>query len=185
MPIYTKGGDKGETSLFDGTRVAKDSSRVAAYGAVDELNAVLGVARTRSRGRLTEVIDGIQRDLFKVGAELASPGKGSDVIPAVSQQRIEELEAYIDEFMNQLKPLRRFILPGGGEAAAFLHLARTVCRRAERQVVALAARDVVREELKKYMNRLSDLLYAMARMANWMDGVEEVEWMGKKEEKSR
>ncbi len=183
MGIYTRGGDKGETSLFNGTRVAKDSARVEAYGSVDELNAVLGIVGTRSRDRIAEVITGIQGDLFKVGAELASPGKGSHVTPMVHEGRIEELEGYIDEFMGQLKPIRRFILPGGGETAAFLHLARTVCRRAERQVVTLSGMEEVRAELKRYMNRLSDLLYAMARMANQMDGVEEVEWRGREEEK--
>lgn len=184
MRIYTRGGDKGETSLFDGTRVSKDSIRVEAYGAVDELNSVLGLARAQSRGRITEVLTGIQKDLFKVGGELASPGTGGDVIPKISQARVGELEGYIDEFMGQLKPIRRFILPGGGETAAFLHLARTVCRRAERQMVTLSGCEEVRGEVKQYMNRLSDLLYAMARAANEMDGVEEMEWHGKEEEGS-
>jgi cob(I)alamin adenosyltransferase len=184
MPIYTRGGDRGETSLFNGTRVPKDSFRVEAYGAVDELNAVLGMARTRSKGRLTELIIELQRDLFKVGAELASPGERSDAIPRVAGGRIKELESYIDECMEGLPPLRRFILPGGGEAASTLHLARTVCRRAERKVVTLSGLEEVREEVKKYMNRLSDLLYAMSRLANRLDGVEEVQWRGREEEPS-
>lgn len=181
MPIYTKGGDGGETSLFDGTRVAKDSGRVEAYGAVDELNSILGIVRTFCVGRVAEVVAQVQQDLFRVGAELASPGMAGDAIPMVGQERVAELEGCIDEFMGQMATPRHFILPGGGKAASFLHLARTVCRRAERKVVTLSGGEEVRPELMKYINRLSDLLYAMARFANHLEGVEEIEWMGREE----
>jgi cob(I)alamin adenosyltransferase len=179
VKIYTKTGDTGETSLFDKTRVSKADPRVDAYGEVDELNACLGAARAaRLDADLTAVIEQIQSELFAVGARLADPS--SRIAPrvdkvTVGQAEVEQLESMIDRFEEQLPPLRRFILPGGSTAGALLHLARTVCRRAERRVVALGP-DAVDPVIVVYLNRLSDLLFMMARVANQRAGTAEVEW---------
>lgn len=179
MKIYTKTGDSGETSLFDKTRVSKADARVDAYGEVDELNACLGAARAaRLDADLTAVIEQIQSELFAVGARLADPS--SRIAPrvekvAVTQAEVQQLEKMIDRLEEQLPPLRRFILPGGSTAGALLHLSRTVCRRAERRVVALGA-DAVDPIIVVYLNRLSDLLFVMARVANQRAGTTEVEW---------
>jgi len=179
VKIYTKTGDTGETSLFDKTRVSKADPRVEAYGEVDELNACLGAARAaRLDADLTAVLEQIQSELFAVGARLADP---SSRIAArvekvtVSNAEVEQLEALIDRLDAQLPPLRRFILPGGSTAGALLHLARTVCRRAERRVVGLGA-EAVDPVIVTYLNRLSDLLFVMARVANHRAGTTEVEW---------
>ena len=179
MKIYTKTGDSGETSLFDKTRVSKADPRVDAYGEVDELNACLGAARAaRLDADLTAVLEQVQSELFAVGARLADP---SSRIAArvekvtVSNAEVEQLEAMIDRLEAQLPPLRRFILPGGSTAGALLHLARTVCRRAERRVVGLGA-ETVDPVIVTYLNRLSDLLFVMARVANHRAGTTEVEW---------
>lgn len=179
VKIYTKTGDTGETSLFDKTRVSKADPRVEAYGEVDELNACLGAARAaRLDADLTAVLEQIQSELFAVGARLADP---SSRIAArvekvtVSNAEVEQLEAMIDRLDAQLPPLRRFILPGGSTAGALLHLARTVCRRAERRVVGLGA-GAVDPVIVTYLNRLSDLLFVMARVANHRAGTTEVEW---------
>ena len=179
VKIYTKTGDTGETSLFDKTRVSKADPRVEAYGEVDELNACLGAARAaRLDADLTAVLEQIQSELFAVGARLADP---SSRIAArvekvtVSNAEVEQLEAMIDRLDAQLPPLRRFILPGGSTAGALLHLARTVCRRAERRVVGLGA-EAVDPVIVTYLNRLSDLLFVMARVANHRAGTTEVEW---------
>ena len=179
MKIYTKTGDGGETSLFDKTRVSKADPRVDAYGEVDELNACLGAARAaRLDADLTAVLEQVQSELFAVGARLADP---SSRIAArvekvtVSNAEVEQLEAMIDRLEAQLPPLRRFILPGGSTAGALLHLARTVCRRAERRVVGLGA-EAVDPVIVTYLNRLSDLLFVMARVANHRAGTTEVEW---------
>ena len=179
VKIYTKTGDTGETSLFDKTRVSKADPRVEAYGEVDELNACLGAARAaRLDADLTAVLEQIQSELFAVGARLADP---SSRIAArvekvtVSNAEVEQLEALIDRLDAQLPPLRRFILPGGSTAGALLHLARTVCRRAERRVVGLGA-GAVDPVIVTYLNRLSDLLFVMARVANHRAGTTEVEW---------
>ena len=179
MKIYTKTGDTGETSLFDKTRVSKADPRVEAYGEVDELNACLGAARAaRLDADLTAVLEQIQSELFAVGARLADP---SSRIAArvekvtVTNAEVEQLEAMIDRLEAQLPPLRRFILPGGSTAGALLHLARTVCRRAERRVVGLGA-EAVDPVIVTYLNRLSDLLFVMARVANHRAGTAEVEW---------
>jgi cob(I)alamin adenosyltransferase len=179
VKIYTKTGDTGETSLFDKTRVSKADPRVEAYGEVDELNACLGAARAaRLDADLTAVLEQIQSELFAVGARLADP---SSRIAArvekvtVSNAEVEQLEAMIDRLEAQLPPLRRFILPGGSTAGALLHLARTVCRRAERRVVGLGA-EAVDPVIVTYLNRLSDLLFVMARVANHRAGTTEVEW---------
>ena len=179
MKIYTKTGDSGDTGLFDGTRVAKSDPRVGAYGDVDELNAGLGLARA---GGVDEQISGmlehVQRDLFGLGARLADPSKkiaGRVTKAAVTADDIARLEGWIDLLETELPPLRRFILAGGTPAAAALHVARTVCRRAERSMVQLG-QGAYEPELLVYMNRLSDLLFVMARAVNRRAGVAETEW---------
>ncbi|HEX2094746.1 MAG TPA: cob(I)yrinic acid a,c-diamide adenosyltransferase [Longimicrobiaceae bacterium] len=185
MKIYTRTGDRGETGLFGGQRVRKDHARVEAYGDVDELNSVLGVAAGRleaeGQGEMAAGVRGVQADLLVVGANLATPrpedgGRENAHIPTLPGGRVEELERWIDTAEGELEPLRNFILPGGGEAAAFLHLARTVCRRAERRCVALTDEARVDEEMLVYLNRLSDLLFTLARQANRRGGAEDVPW---------
>jgi cob(I)alamin adenosyltransferase len=182
MKIYTKTGDRGETGLFGGARVSKASARVNAYGDVDELNSVLGVvcAHVQDASRLAE-LRSIQCDLFAVGAELAkNPDKDVDLgVPLVSDADIERLERSIDACDRVLTPLKTFILPGGSMAAAFLHVARTTCRRAERWVVSLAQTEVVRPELVRYLNRLSDLLFTLARAENQRANIADVPWIGR------
>ena len=179
MKIYTRTGDSGETSLFDGTRARKDDPRIDAYGEVDELNAWLGFVLASSRidpGIDVEIV-AIQRDLFALGAQLADPGEklAARVEKAViADAHVERLERLIDRFEGTLPPLRRFILAGGTPAGAALHLARTVCRRAERRMVALAP--PVDPVLLRYINRLSDLLFVLARAVNHQGHVPETEW---------
>ena len=179
MKIYTKGGDGGETSLFDQTRVSKADARVDAYGEVDELNACLGAARALfADGELVELTETIQRDLFAVGAMLADPSSriaARVTKAAIGDADVERLEQAIDRLEAGLPPLRRFILPGGSPAGSLLHLARTVCRRAERRVVALGS-DASDPLVVIYLNRLSDLLFVMARAVNHRAGVPEAEW---------
>lgn len=181
MKIYTKTGDEGETGLFGGTRVSKASARVGAYGDVDELNSALGLARLHPIDADRDaLLARIQCELFDVGAELAArPGKEIG-IPRVSDAEIEVLERAIDRAEEELAPLANFILPGGSPGAAHLHLARTVCRRAERAVVALGESEEVRGELVRYLNRLSDLLFVLARLANHRAGVADVPWEGRR-----
>jgi cob(I)alamin adenosyltransferase len=170
--VYTKSGDAGETSLVDGTRVSKADLRVAAYGDVDELNSLLGVARTGLADvELDQELGKIQNELFIVGADLASPL--TIQVPRVEETHIAEMEELIDLLLEELEPLREFILPGGTQHGATLHLARTVARRAERSVVALAAQSEINQHAIKYLNRLSDLLFVMARVANKRAGVTE------------
>jgi cob(I)alamin adenosyltransferase len=177
--IYTKTGDSGDTALFDGTRVPKSDPRVAAYGDVDELNAWLGLVTASTReGDVRDQLEQIQRDLFALGARLADPAHriASRVTKAaISSDDISRLERWIDAYDADLPPLRRFILAGGCEAGARLHVARTICRRAERAMVGLGA-DAFEKELLHYINRLSDLLFTMARAVNHRAGVPEVEW---------
>ncbi len=179
MKIYTKGGDGGETSLFDQTRVSKADARVDAYGEVDELNACLGAARALfADGELVELTETIQRDLFAVGAMLADPSSriaARVTKAAIGDADVERLEQAIDRLEAGLPPLRRFILPGGSPAGSLLHLARTVCRRAERRVVALGS-DASDPLVVIYLNRLSDLLFVLARAVNHRAGVPEAEW---------
>lgn len=166
--IYTRGGDGGETSLVGGRRVAKHDLRVEAYGTVDEANAVLGLARLRAKGALAAMLARIQNDLFDLGADLATPSGGrkdKGALRIVASQ-VKRLEREIDGCNAKLKPLDSFVLPGGSELAAALHLARTVVRRAERHAVALAKREAVNPEALKYLNRLSDHLFVLARFAN-------------------
>jgi cob(I)alamin adenosyltransferase len=176
MKIYTKTGDAGETGLFGGQRVTKDALRVQAYGTVDECNATLGVARTAtSDAELDELLGAIQNQLFTVGADLATPG-GSPNIPRIGDGEVAFLEAAIDRLEAGLAPLKQFILPGGSPAAAQLHVARTVCRRAERRIVSLGDEMEIPPLVIRYLNRLSDLLFTLARVANRMAGVGEVTW---------
>jgi cob(I)alamin adenosyltransferase len=179
VKIYTRTGDRGETGLFDGTRVSKSDPRVDAYGEVDEASAWLGIVRAAGLdAELAQMLETIQRDLFAVGARLADPSQRIAervTKAAVRPDAIAQLEQWIDALEAQLPPLRRFILAGGSPAGAALHVARTVCRRAERRVVSLGD-DAVEPEIVAYLNRLSDLLFVMARAANHRAGAAESEW---------
>jgi cob(I)alamin adenosyltransferase len=179
MKIYTKTGDAGTTGLFGGPRVPKDDARICAYGSVDELNAVLGIARSCG---LPESLDGmlhpIQHHLFSIGAELATPNPDEHGLKWEGEPQVQQLEQWIDSMESELSPLRNFILPGGTPQAAHLHLARTVCRRAEREIVRLSHDPRVSElsQIIIYLNRLSDLLFVMARYANHDSAVADVPW---------
>lgn len=184
MKIYTKTGDDGTTGLFGGGRVAKNGPRIEAYGEVDELNTHIGFARTIAEvpSDVDELLARIQRELFVLGADLATPvekKRKNLEIPRVTSGSVTCLEEEIDRFEGELPPLRSFILPGGGSLGAALHVARTVCRRSERRVVAL--REVepeVGEDTVRYLNRLSDLLFVLARVVNHRSGLPEEEWHG-------
>lgn len=181
MKIYTRGGDEGETSLFGAGRVGKAHPRVEAMGAVDELNAALGWALTQLHGGTSrERLQRLQHDLFAIGAELATPspkeGRVRPSTPALPEDRAAEMEAWIDEAAAELPPLEAFVLPGGVASAAALHLARTVCRRAERSVVRLSEQEEVPAVVLVYLNRLSDLLFSLARLENHRSGEGDVEW---------
>jgi len=183
VKIYTRTGDGGETGLFDGTRVSKADARVATYGDVDELNAWLGFARSRvpDQGEVGEMLVQIQRDLLALGARLADPrNKIAERVTKVEigADAIARLEKWIDMLESMLPPLRRFVLAGGSEAGSALHVARTVCRRAERAMVALQARadEGLDADLIVYVNRLSDLLFVMARFVNHRADAAEIEW---------
>ncbi len=179
--IYTRTGDAGETALGDGSRVAKHSARVTAYGTVDELNATLGLARLHAEGAMDEALARIQNDLFDLGADLCRPHMERDAeaghppLRMVASQ-VERLEAEIDAMNAGLAPLRSFVLPGGTALAAHLHLSRTVCRRAERLSIALATVEGVNEAALIYLNRLSDWLFVASRAAN-DDGARDVLWV--------
>jgi cob(I)alamin adenosyltransferase len=179
VKIYTKSGDAGETSLFDNSRVSKADVRVDAYGEVDELNASLGVAGAGGLDPdMADALAAIQKDLFAIGARLADPASRiADRVTkaAVTDERVRFLEDTIDRLEAEVPPLRRFILPGGSPAGAQLHLARTVCRRAERRVVSLGPGSVEANVIV-YLNRLSDLLFVMARAVNHRAGASETEW---------
>jgi cob(I)alamin adenosyltransferase len=183
MKIYTKTGDTGDTGLFGGARVGKDDLRVEAYGQVDELNAVLGLARAQGLGAMDSLAEALQTQLFTIGAILATPpdSKASKAIPTMHDSWISDLEQAIDGFDNELKALTSFILPGGTPAAATLHLARTVCRRAERRVVPLLRAAIVDAQVVVYLNRMSDLLFTMARVANHRAQVADVPWVAAKQ----
>ena len=179
MKIYTKTGDRGDTRLFDGTKVRKHNDRVEAYGAVDELNSFIGAAVSfMAAPELASILADIQKDLFCVGAQLADPkfkerGSGKFQLPP---ERTVALEQSIDRFETELPPLRQFILAGGGHAGALLHVARTVCRRAERRVVGLSETVDVNPGVIEYLNRLSDFLFVVARLVNHREGKQEVPW---------
>lgn len=181
MKIYTRTGDEGDTALFGGGRVPKSHPRVAAYGEVDELNSILGWALTQFCADSTGArIRTVQHDLFTLGADLATPpvceGRGRPETPPLPAGRIAEMEAWIDETEASLHPLKEFILPGGVAPAAALHVARSVCRRAERAVVALAATESVDPVILTYLNRLSDLLFVFARYENTRVGKYDTPW---------
>jgi cob(I)alamin adenosyltransferase len=181
MKIYTRTGDQGETGLFGGGRVPKDHPRVAAYGDVDELNAVLGVARACAPGATFDgLLEQVQRDLFSIGGYLATPDPAKVAAALAKAElpatRIAEFERAMDEADGELPPLRAFVLPAGTPHATALHHARTVCRRAERSVVHLAHDTVVPPLLIIYLNRLSDLLFTLARLANHRSGVADDTW---------
>lgn len=181
MKIYTKTGDTGDTALFGGGRVAKTHPRVEAYGDVDELNAMLGVVRAAEpMPRIDEVLVPVQRDLFAIGALLATPDREKMrqhlEKARIDDARVSELERAIDDCDAELEPLRSFIVPGGTQKAAALHVARTVCRRAERRVVELAQKTELPPVIVVYLNRLSDLLFTLARVANRRSGAGEVTW---------
>ena len=183
MKIYTRRGDQGTTGLLGGGRVAKDHPRLHAYGAVDELGSWLGLARGHTEVPATaDRLVRVQRDLFAIGASLARPpaeeGRRRPRVPEVPVERVAEMEDWMDEADARLPALRNFILPGGAPAAAMLHLARSVCRRAERATVSLAAREAVDEGIVPYLNRLSDLLFVLARVENHAAEVSERTWRG-------
>jgi len=177
--IYTRTGDKGETGLFGGVRVPKDSTRVEAYGSVDETNSALGLVRSGlSDPEIDLVLQELQKDLFAAGADLANAQKGKEM-SRITAERVSELERIIDRFESELPPLRAFILPGGCMTGASLHFARAVARRAERRIVTLSRKEEIDEQLIPFINRLSDLLFVLARVVNHREKRIEVEWHGR------
>lgn len=179
MKIYTKTGDAGQTSLYGGQRVDKDDARVEAYGSIDETNACLGLARSQKLPQaIDRVVERIQGDLFVLGAELAcTPGNEARLrLPLLGEEHVSALEEDIDSAEAALTPLRSFVLPAGTAGAAALHLGRTVCRRAERKLLVVRRESAVRPVLLKYVNRLSDLLFVLARGANHHAAVPDVPW---------
>lgn len=176
--IYTKGGDKGETSLGDGARVPKNDARVAAFGTVDEANACVGLARLHTNGEADAMLMRIQNDLFDLGADLCTPETPDPKYPPlrVVEAQVERLEREIDAMNENLAPLNSFVLPGGSAASAHLHLARTVARRAEREIVTLAAKQTINPAAVRYINRLSDHLFVLSRHLN-ADGAADVLWV--------
>ena len=181
MRIYTKKGDRGQTTLLRGGRVPKDHPRVSAYGDVDELNATIGAAAAvEPQDFEQELLEEIQRDLFSIGAILATanysaPKKKGDKV-ALGEERITALEGAIDVATDAMLPLKAFVLPGGSQKSAMLHQARTVCRRAERSLVALSQQEALPTLVLPYLNRLSDLLFTLARLANFRAGIADREW---------
>jgi len=184
LKIYTRRGDSGQTDLFGGQRVGKDALRVEAYGAVDELNAALGsCAAATQQSDLRDMLRHIQGLLFDLGATLATPDperRAKSGMPEPGPAEVELLEGHVDGLEGELAPLRRFVLPGGCPAAAAFHVARTVCRRAERRCVALEREEAVPEACLRLLNRLSDLLFVMARVENRRAGVADIEWEPKR-----
>jgi cob(I)alamin adenosyltransferase len=180
MKIYTRTGDAGMTGLYGGGRVAKNDARIAAYGSIDELNAQLGVCRVAAPPEeIDDLLGRVQHELFAVGAELASPSGAASGSILLADEDVAALERAIDRFESQLDPLKCFILPGGTPACAALHVARAVCRRAERDTITLTATAEVRSTILKYLNRASDLLFVLARYANHAAGVPDVPWQKK------
>jgi cob(I)alamin adenosyltransferase len=182
LRIYTRTGDSGDTGLFGGGRVSKDDLRVEAYGSVDELNASLGVAAAACDDPdLSALIRRLQSELFVLGGDLATPGtddetRGRSTVSRVAEEMVAALEPEIDRLEAELSPLRNFILPGGSDLAAALHLSRTVCRRAERRCVTLLHHEEMNPQVVRYLNRLSDLIFVMARAANLRSGATDVPW---------
>ena len=178
MRIYTKIGDTGQPSLYGGQRVAKDATQIQVVGEIDELNAYLGLAKSTSDNlQINEVLQRVQHELFNLGAELGTPNDLHHKLNfQIAQQQVSQLEIDIDTLENELPPIRQFILPGGTFSSSVLHLARTVCRRCERRVVALSKDQPVSRETFQYLNRLSDLLFVLARTADAEIGVADVFW---------
>jgi cob(I)alamin adenosyltransferase len=189
MKLYTRSGDDGTTGLFGGGRVGKDHPRVEAYGTVDELNACLGLAASAcaddhaTEARFAEIIAEAQSWLFDIGADLATPEGNAqeERVLRIGDSEVAVVEGWIDEIDGRNEPMRSFVMPGGTEVAARMHLARTVCRRAERLMVALSHTEPVSEGAIRYMNRLSDLLFAMSRLANRERGVADIPWIPAKQ----
>lgn len=178
MKIYTKTGDSGLTSLFGGGRVQKNAVRIEAYGTVDELNATIGVVRAHKPSqRVDEMLAIIQNELFVLGSDLATPHNSRVQIDRITPEMSSRLESWIDELDAQLEPLRYFVLPGGSVTSSFLHISRTVCRRAERCVVTAKNIETISEETIIYLNRLSDLLFVMSRYENHVTQTPEVRWI--------
>ncbi|HSP87771.1 MAG TPA: cob(I)yrinic acid a,c-diamide adenosyltransferase [Ignavibacteriaceae bacterium] len=180
MKIYTKGGDKGETGLFGGERVSKDSLRIEAYGTVDELNSFIGLTVIEIKDpEVKALLNKIQDTLFTLGSDLATPENQKNktyTIPRINKSHAEEIEKEIDKFDSKLEELRNFILPGGCKSSALLHICRTICRRAERRVVSLNNGVNVNPDIIIFLNRLSDLFFILARYENKISGMEDVKW---------
>jgi cob(I)alamin adenosyltransferase len=193
--VYTRGGDKGETSLVGGKRVPKDSPRIDAYGTIDELNSIVGLARVFNEenldaGEAHQFLDGvlcqIQDELFDLGSELATPSEVfQEGMYRVSEKEIERIEKLIDHCQKDLEPLKSFILPGGGRVGAYLHQCRTVCRRAEREILRLSRAEEINHDVIKYMNRLSDLFFVLSRWISKQTGDQEYLWQRGLAEKPR
>ena len=178
--MYTRTGDKGETSLYSGRRVGKDSARVEAYGSVDELSSQIGLARASLHGKMegiNKTLREVQRDLFVLGGDLASEKTGPSHVPRIGSEHVDKLERNVDSTVAELEKLTRFILPNGGLAGSQLHVARAVCRRAERDVIALSRVEEINTEIIRYLNRLSTVLFNLARLANKIEGAREEEWV--------
>ena len=174
--IYTKSGDKGDTALGDGSRVSKDSERVIAYGNVDELNASIGIVKNFASKEISGILSEIQNDLFDLGADLCVPDDNeSQKKLKISNNQVKKLESNIDLMNKTLQPLKSFILPGGSKTASFMHLSRTICRRAERSLVSLKRKEKINENALKYLNRLSDWLFVASRLDN-QENSSEILW---------
>ncbi len=180
MKIYTKGGDKGETGLFGGERVSKDSIRIEAYGTVDELNSFIGLTLTEIKDtKVRELLNSVQNNLFALGSDLAAPDNEKNRthnIPRITKSQFEEIEKEIDKFDTKLDELKNFILPGGCKSSALLHICRTICRRAERRVVTLSNGVNLSPDIIIFLNRLSDLFFVLARYENKISGIEDIKW---------
>ena len=184
MKIYTKTGDDGSTGLFGGDRISKDHMRIEAYGTVDETNSTLGLVRAHVGNHseqefLEGILHKIQSELFVLGADLATPSDAKVNVPRIEKKQIDDIEQLIDQLERELPPLKHFILPGGSIAASFMHLARTTCRRAERQTVRLSHREPINVLTITYLNRLSDLIFVLARWTNHLLGMNEEAWRPK------
>ncbi|MFH0711136.1 MAG: cob(I)yrinic acid a,c-diamide adenosyltransferase [Candidatus Aenigmatarchaeota archaeon] len=176
-------GDSGETGLADGSRISKDSLRMEAVGVIDELNSYIGLAISFiDDEEINGILEDVQKELFELGSDLSTPQedrtKLSYNIPAIRAEHVNRIEKIINQFEMELKPLKKFILPQGEKGATYLHVARSICRRAERLVVALRKKDTVNEQIQIYLNRLSSLLFALARLVNQRKGFQEKEWSG-------
>lgn len=179
MPFYTRAGDKGETSLFNGERISKNSQRMSVEGNLDELNSLIGLATTQIKNEnVKNILLQVQNDLFVIGSEIATPDKGkvNYKVPEITADHVRRIEDFTNEIGNQLEPLQKFILPRGTANAALFHTVRAVCRRTERSIVALAENEKINDEILKYCNRLSSLFFVLARNENKNSNVKDIEW---------